>query len=603
MAPSPQPVTFVQPPERTVGQRYQPLVLMLAVTLAFLGAIGGRLAYLQLIQGRHHRELATTTRVRLVPLPPSRGQLLDTQGRVLASNRVSYSVFVWPVAQPLDRWQVLLPRLAMVLQVPPESLSTLIDRVGYASPQLVRVARGVSPSQMTAIAELSAAVDGIEVAPESVREYPLGDLAAHTIGYTRQLRTTDLDELSDEGYQPGDDIGEGGLEAVLEDLLRGKAGGRQVEVDPEGEVLRVLGEKPAQSGNDVQLTLDIPLQRVAETALGDEPGAIVALEPNSGKVLALASRPGFDPNLFSTHLDWRALARIYRADLPLVNRALQPFPLAGAMKLPTTAAAIASRQFTPRQRLSVSPSQRLGGASFVATRDRTQVRLGFQGAIAHPGSLSDAFFEQVAVSVGGPALVAWGQKFGIGRRSGIELAEDEPDTINQGHDVWNALARQEDWYVGNTTQLALGQGSLAVSPLQAAIMLSVPANGGYRVQPHLVADRSAAAAREHLNLSPRTLTLMQQALVDSAAANSHLTATATLPVAGQGGVIRRENGQTIAWFGAYAPIDKPAAVVVALVENPSNRDHAERTVRQTLAAYLDPQGIPNPSTEIPVSIP
>jgi penicillin-binding protein 2 len=273
------------------------------------------------------------------------------------------------------------------------------------------------------------------------------------------------------------------------------------------------------------------------------------------------------------------------------------------MKLPTTAAAIASRQFTPRQRLNVSPAQRIGGASFVATRDRTQVRLGFQAAIAHPGSLSDAFFEQVAVSVGGPALVAWGQKFGIGRRSGIELTQDEPDSSNQGHDVWNALARQEDWYVGNTTQLALGQGALTVSPLQAAIMLSVPANGGYRVQPHLVADRSAAAAREHLHLSPRTLTLMQQALVDSAAANSHLTATATLPVAGQGGVIRRENGQTIAWFGAYAPIDQPAAVVVAVVENPDNRDHAERTVRQTLAAYLDPQGIPSPSSEIPVSIP
>ncbi|MEB3336458.1 MAG: penicillin-binding transpeptidase domain-containing protein, partial [Leptolyngbyaceae bacterium] len=317
--PQPSTISYQQPP-RTVGRRYQSVVLMVIVSIFLLGGIGGRLAYLQLVEGTRNRKLAENNRIRLIPKQPERGKILDRKGRILAGSRLSHSVFLWPRAQKKSEWPKTLKRLSQVLGISEAKIQKRLEQAGYESPFLVRIERGISPAQVTALVEYR--LEGVEVDAEAVRNYPHGDLAAHVLGYTGEMTDADLENRKDQGYRLGDIIGQMGVEAAYEKQLRGEWGGQQVEVDGLGQVVRILGQKPAKAGKDVQLTLDLDLQKAAEKALGNHKGAIVAIDPQNGAVLAMVSRPTFDPNLFSTRITDAQWQRLQSSDHPFVNRAL-----------------------------------------------------------------------------------------------------------------------------------------------------------------------------------------------------------------------------------------------------------------------------------------
>ncbi|PSB10919.1 penicillin-binding protein 2, partial [filamentous cyanobacterium CCP2] len=193
---------------RTVGRRYQSLMVMVMLTVVMVGGIASRLAYLQLLQGDRNRQLADDNRIRLIPRQPERGRILDRKGRVLAGNRLSYAVFLWPIANRQEEWQPILPRLADVLNIPLQEIEDRLEQAGYNSPVRVRIARGLSPAQVTALAEFSQEMKGVQVEPEAVRNYPYGDLAAHVLGYTGEMSDEDLQARQDEGYRLGDVIGQ-----------------------------------------------------------------------------------------------------------------------------------------------------------------------------------------------------------------------------------------------------------------------------------------------------------------------------------------------------------------------------------------------------------
>src|SRR6476469_1041093 len=328
-----------QPATRTVGRSYQSLAFMLVVSLFMLGGMGSRLAYLQLVEGTRNRQLAENNRIRLIPKQPERGKILDRQGNILAGSRLSHSVFLWPLARKQSEWPATLKRLSQILRVPEAEIQKRLEQAGYTSPYLVRIARGVSPAQVTALAEYSNEMEGVEVDAEAVRYYTYGDLAANVLGYTGEMSDEELEKRKGEGYRLGDVIGQMGVEAAYEKQLRGEWGGQQVEVDGMGQVVRILGEKQTQAGKDVRLTLDLKLQKAAEAALGDRKGAIVAMDPNNGAVLAMVSRPAFDPNLFSTRITDAQWERLQSEDHPFVNRAVQGYPPASTFKIVTTTAA------------------------------------------------------------------------------------------------------------------------------------------------------------------------------------------------------------------------------------------------------------------------
>jgi penicillin-binding protein 2 len=573
---------------RTVGRRYQSLLVMLLISIALLGGIGSRLAYLQLVEGERNRQLADNNRIRLIPRQPERGKILDRKGRVLAGSRLSYAVFLWPIANHPEEWASLLPRLSEILNIPADEIEDRLEQAGYTSPLLVRIARGISPAQVTALAEFSHELKGVQVEAEAVRNYPYGDLGAHVLGYTGEMSDADLESRKDQGYRLGDVIGQMGVEAAFESQLRGEWGGQQVEVDGAGHVLRVLGEKPAKAGHDVQLTLDLDVQRAAEQALGKRKGAIVAIDPRNGAVLAMVSRPAFDPNLFSTYITDEQWQQLQSLEFPFVNRALQGYPPASTFKIVTTTAAIESGRFDPDTVLPTYPYITAGGIQFWDWNRAGFGPLGFIGAMAWS---SDTFFYQTAMRMGEQPLVQWTRKYGFGQKTGIEIASEEAAGLVPD-EAWKLQELSEPWYQGDTINMSIGQGYMQASPLQVAVMFAVAANGGDRVKPHLLKDNESAGHwRQSIGLQPETVRILQQGLrrVITAGTGTALNVSSLPPLAGKSGTAEDPPRESHTWFGAYGPLDNPEIVVVAFGENSGGGGGsiAAPMVRQVLEAYFN----------------
>ena len=574
---------------RTVGRQYQSVVIMLLLSLVMLGGIGSRLAYLQLIQGERNRELAEENRILLLPRRPARGTMFDRNGQILVGSRLSHSVSVWPIALPegeRDRAQVL-QRLAQILDVPVEEINDRLALTSYNLSKSVPISRGISSAQTTALAEYASELPGVRVEAEAVRNYPRGDLAAHVLGYTGELNDEELEALKDQDYRLGDVIGKLGLEMALEPTLRGQWGGQQVEVDSGGQVLRILGEKTPIAGQNVSLTLDLALQQAAEAALGDHIGAIVAIDPRNGAVRAMVSRPTFDPNIFSTRITQSQWEQLQSRGYPLVNRAMRAYAPASTFKVVTTTAGIESGKFSPDAVLPTYPFLTIGGIQFWDWNNAGFGPLGFRGAMAMS---SDTFFYQVGRAVGEKELAKWMYEYGLGQKTGIELATEEDRGLVPTEE-WKQEVLGERWYLGDTINASIGQGNVLATPLQIAVMFAVVANGGYRVTPHLVADNEEAKDwKESLGMSPSTVKVLQDGLrqVVSNGTGGALKDPALPPISGKSGTAEAPPGENHTWFGAYGPTDKPEIVVVAFGEHSGGGggSFAAPMVKQVLEQYF-----------------
>ncbi len=551
---------------RTVGRSFQAVFLLALVTVLMLGGFGLRLFQLQVVNGDRNRELADTNRIRLVPKRPARGTIFDRNGEILAGSRLSHTVSIWPIALPRDQWPTVVERLSTVLSMPPEEIQQRLEQAGYASIESITIARGISPAQATALAEYTNDLPGVRLEAEAVRNYPNGDLAAHVIGYTGELTDQQLAARREQGYRLGDVVGQMGAESAFESTLHGAWGGQQVEVDSAGRIISILGEKPAIAGQDIQLTIDIDLQRAAEAALGDRQGAIVAIDPRNGAVLAMASWPTYDPNIFTTRITEAQWAQLQGANHPFLNRSLQAFPPASTFKIVTTAAAIESGQYAPNTVLPTYPYIQVGGIRFGDWNRAGFGPLSFTGAMAWS---SDTFFYQVAMRIGGPTLIEMTRRFGFGRKTGIELAAEESAGLVPD-DAWKQEALDTPWVIGDSINMSIGQGFLQASPLQVAGMFAVAANDGYRVTPHLLKDNEEHRNwKESLELSDATIDLLHRGLrqVISGGTASAMNVPHIPPFAGKTGTAEAPPGLSHAWFGAYAPLDNPEIVVVTFAEH------------------------------------
>ncbi len=584
---------------RTVGRNYQSLFLMLIVSLFLLGGIGSRLAYLQLIQGDRNRQLAENNRIRLIPKQPVRGNIFDRKGKILASSRLSHAVYLWPIARKRAEWPSTLKNLSKILNIPADEIQKRLEQAGYNSPSLIRIARGISPAQITALAEYSNELEGVEVDIEAVRDYPNGDMAAHVLGYTGEMNDKELAERKAQGYRIGDIIGQMGVESAFEGKLRGEWGGQQVEVDGAGQVLRILGQKQAKAGKDVHLTLDLRVQKAAEAALGNRKGAIVAIDPNNGAILAMVSRPTFDPNIFSTRITPDTWKQLQSKDHPFVNRSLRGFPPASTFKIVTTTAGIESGKYSPKTILQTYAAINIGGTTFGDWNHAGFGPLGFVGAMAWS---SDTFFYQIGRGVGGPTLIEWTRKYGFGQKTGIELESEEvPGLV--ADDAWKRKRFNWEWTVGDSVNMSIGQGFLQTTPLQVAVMFAVPANGGYRVKPHLLKDDEESKTwRVSLNMKPETVKVLQKGLreVITGGTGKALNVPHLPPISGKSGTAEAPPGKSHAWFGAYGPTDKPEIVVVAFAEHSGGGGGkvAAPMVREVMEAYFNRKP-PAPATQKP----
>ncbi|MBD2294678.1 penicillin-binding protein 2 [Anabaena sphaerica FACHB-251] len=554
---------------RTVGRGSQSVFLIL-FTLLMTSGIGARLAYLQIIEGPKLRQRAESNRIRMIPKQPERGNIFDRNGKLLATTRYPRSVHLWPMAHTKPSWSVVGPRLSQILDIPQEEMEKKLIEAGANSSSLIRIARDLNDAQVTALKEYETELTDVEINTEAVRHYPDGRQLAHILGYTRELTAEQLKKRKSEGYRLGDVIGQMGVEKAYEKTLRGEWGGQQVEVDGAGRPLRVLGEKQAKAGNDLHLTIDLDIQKAAEKALGKRNGAIVALNPNNGEVLAMVSHPTYDPNIFSkqklSQKDWES---VQGAEHPLVNRALSAFPPASTFKIVTTTAGIESGKFSPNVVLQTYGSLTIGGTRFGEWNHAGFGPLGFVGAMQWS---SDTFFYQIGKGVGGHKLIEWTRKYGFGEKTGFDFSTEEAKGLVPDEN-WKRKVWKMPWTVGDSINMSIGQGALQTTPLQVAVMFAVPANGGYRVQPHLIKDNGDAQNwRESLNMKPITIKILREGLrkVVSEGTGKALNKPNIPPVAGKSGTAEAWKGrakQNHAWFGAYAPADKPEILIVAFAEH------------------------------------
>lgn len=554
---------------RTVGRGVQSTFIIL-FTLLMLSGIGARLIYLQIVEGKNHRLRAESNRIRVIPKQPERGNIFDRKGKLLASTRYPRSVYLWPMAHTKPSWSVVGPRLAEILDIPQEDIETILKQSAVNPSSLIRIVRNLNEAQVTGLKEYENELPGVEINTEAVRYYPHGRELAHILGYTREITAKQLEKKKTEGYRLGDVMGQMGVEKAYEKLLRGEWGGQQVEVDGRGRPLRVLGSKQAKAGNDLHLTIDLDIQIAAEKALGKRNGAIVAINPKNGAILAMVSHPTFDPNIFSkqklSQKDWETLQG---SEHPLVNRAISVFPPASTFKIVTTTAALESGKFSPDTVLQTYGSLTIGGTRFGEWNHAGFGPLGFVGALQWS---SDTFFYQVAKRVGGPTLIEWTRKYGFGQKTGFEFTTEESKGLVPDEN-WKQKTWKRAWSIGDTINMSIGQGALQATPLQVAVMFAVPANSGYRVQPHLLKDNEEAKSwRESLYLKPSTIKVLRQGLrkVVHEGTGKVLNVPNLPPIAGKSGTAeawRKGVKENHAWFGAYAPADKPEILVVAFAEH------------------------------------
>ena len=546
--------------QRQSGMQRQPAIL-LAVVVAFASAMVLRLVWLQLLQGADNRARADENRIRLVPRHPMRGRILDRNGQVLVSSRLTYNLYIQPRLVPEAHWPELRQRLSSVIGLPAALLDQKRRSGANNEGYRIELAHNLRPEQVLRFREQAPMLAGAEVDVDYLRAYPFGSLGAHVLGYTSPITAEEYDRLEEKGYRMQDRIGRSGIENAFERHLRGEWGGQQLEVNAAGQVQRVLGDKQAKPGKDLRLTLDLELQKTAEKALaGVSKGAIVAMDPQTGAIRAMASRPNFDPNIFATGptaAQWQALGG---PEAPMLNRSFQGFPPASTFKLVSTIAGIESGKFGEQSTLPTMNS--------FCYRGQCYGDHGSFGSIGFPMALavsSNSFYYQVGLRVGPTELFKAARRMGYGQVTGIELKdEDGPGLL--GDQAWKQKVYGEPWTHVDTISSAIGQGPVLVTPLQMARLYAAVANGGWLVTPHVV---ERPVERRWIGLKPETLRALRKGLrmVVTQGTATILNDPGLPPVAGKTGTGEDPPRPDHAWFGGYAPAGKPTLVIVAFGEN------------------------------------
>ena len=563
------------------------LSMALGLALLFFLLLLGRLWNLQILHGDELRTLSENNRIRLHRIQATRGTVLDRNGRVLIDSRPAFDAVLVP--EDARSVELTIENLAHLLNQSSADMRALLAQTSSRPPfEEIAVKRDLSWDEMVALETHQLDLPGVSLQIMSRRSYPLQGKLAHLLGYVGEAGPQDL--LADPRYQMGDLVGKVGLEKRWENYLRGVNGGQQVEVDAVGRKLRVLREVEEVPGDTVKLTIDMDLQNAAWDALGDHDGSVVALDPNTGEILAMANRPSFDPNIFArgVHRDeWRNL--LTDKHRPLNNRALQgQYPPGSTFKIVVATAGLEEGVINPFTRLHCPGGLQFGNHYFRCWKKGGHGTLDVHQALVQS---CDVFFYQVAQRLGIDTIARYARAYGLGLTTGIDLEHEKAGTIPDT--AWKRRRFQQPWYAGETLSAGIGQGYVTATPLQMANLISMVASG-QRYRPQFVkqietpdADvvhSESAQVIGTLKVRPTTLLQLREGLRDVVNAPNGTGKNARLPgieVAGKTGTSqvvkmgkeRIKSAQLPwqlrdhAWFVAYAPFDAPEIAVAALVEH------------------------------------
>jgi penicillin-binding protein 2 len=565
--------------------------------LVLFSLLLARFVFLQVFKHEYYYTQAEANRISLVPIVPNRGLILDRHGTVLAHNFTAYTLEINPtVVRDLEATIESLSRLIEIAPKDRRRFKRLLDESRKLGAIPIRTR--LSEDEIARFAANRYRFPGVEINARLFRRYPNGALASHVVGYIGRINQKDMETLGADGrlsnYRGSEHIGKTGLEQMYERELHGITGLEQVEVDSGGRAVRTLSRTPPVSGNNLQLHLDLRLQEAAETAFGGRRGALVAIDPSTGGVLAFVSKPGFDPNLFIDGIDpptWNELNT--HPDRPMVNRALSgQYPPGSTYKPFMALAALELGKRTPQYAINDPGFFTLPGNS----HQYRDWKPGGHGSVNLHHSIvisCDTYYYQLAFDLGIDTISNFMRQFGFGARTGIDL-EGEAIGINPSQE-WKQRRFRQKWYVGDTISIGIGQGYNVMTLLQMANATAIIANKGTVWRPHLVnlvQDATSRAQRavlaeplRRIDFKPESWNLVQAAMVGvtTPGGTGHRAfADAKYIVGGKTGtsqVVAIKQGQKYdasrlderhrdhALFIAYAPADNPTIALAVLVEN------------------------------------
>jgi len=555
-----------------------------ALALAGFGLVLIGLLRLQVVQHDELQRLAEQNRVRLDVLRAPRGTIRDRHGWLLADNQPSFDVVFRPMpAESVSRARAIVRSswLATVAALVQDDTLAVRRRVEEANRtgQTAMLRRNAPYAVMAAVEELRADLPGIDVQVAPIRRYPEGMLGAQMLGYAGEINDQELEDRADEGYRLGDLIGKTGVERKYEDVLRGQDGAEFVVVNAMGKRVSTLHEGPPRlpvPGHDVTLTIDLTLQRAIEAAMaGVERGAAVAIDPRDGSILAMVSKPAFDPNEFSEGISttrWQELSAA--GGNPLLNRAIQSaYPPGSTFKVVCMLAGLRSGVVRPE---SHQPTACNGGFTFGNRRFACWDKRG-HGSIDLVTALQfscDVYFYQLGLALGLDRIENTALALGLGERTGIDLPAETRGLIPTS-EYYNRHFRSGHWPRGVLLNLGIGQGELLVSPLQLAMMTGEVANGGRPIRPHVVraiqgvpefkVDRPVETGVE---ADPAAWNAVHEAMVRVVAAGTATSAKVPgIDVAGKTGTAQNPHGKDHAVFICYAPAEHPTLAIAMVAEN------------------------------------
>ena len=461
------------------------------ITVLVVGALATRLFYLQITQGGYYAALAEDQRFVNVAVPSARGLIVDRTGRSLVTNVPAYVVRIRQADLPFSRREAVLQRLSALLGISVAEMNETLDRNPGSRFDHVRVAGDIPVDVAHVLTEEQLSLPGVEVAVEPRREYSQGALLSHILGFTGAINPDDLARLEEEGYLQDDSLGKAGIEAVYETELRGTYGIEQVERDASGRKLRVVAKpQEERTGNTLELSIDVELQKKAEKALrwgielaGLKRGVFIVMNPQSGEILAMVSLPAYDNNLFARGISGDDFDELLKDPArPLLNFAInEQYPPGSTYKLVTGTGGLADGKITADATLKTRSYLRIGRSRYYEWNRRGWGNLNLYDGFGHS---SDTYFFQVAGRLGIDRLAYWAKQYGFGSRTGIDLPGEAKGIVPT--QAWKEDILGEQIYPGETYQAGIGQGYDAATPLQVLNAYAALANGGKLYQPQVV---------------------------------------------------------------------------------------------------------------------
>ena len=558
-------------------------------------ALVGRLAHLQVLKHRHFTTLSENNRVKIVPVAPTRGLIFDRNGEILAQNLPAYGLEVVP--ELVEDVDALIGELREIIEITDadeeEFLAVLARKPRF---EKIPLRLRLDDHEVARFAVNRHRFPGVDIDARLTRNYPHGELGVHLVGYVGRIDKRELDSIDQADYRGTSHIGKTGIEASHEDWLHGKVGHQRVETNAQGRILRVLERHDPVPGRNLYLTMDVKLQRTAEAALGEERGAIVALEPVTGAVLAMASTPGFDPNLFVHGIDVDTYRSLQRSpERPLFNRAINGQYPPGSTIKPFLGLAGLEHNIGHAQGKSWCPGWfRLPGRErkYRDWKKYGHGRIGLRDAIVQS---CDVYFYELALALGIDRMHEYLSSFGFGARTGIRLGGESPGLMPSR--TWKRNARGQSWYPGETVITGIGQGYMLTTPLQLASATAAIATRGTRMRPRIVDRAVDPGSGETEAVEPETKATISsldaanwKRIVEAMAGVVHgprgtakrINAGIAYRMAGKTGTAQVVGiGQNEEYdadkldkrfhdhglFVAFAPVEEPRIAVAVIVEN------------------------------------